>query len=220
MFTLAIAWELLDGSNPCTGVRRNPEQNRERYLTADELARLVAVLDAWPTQRVPNLMRLALMTGARKSELLGLPWSELDLEAGVWWKPSSRTKNARVHRVPLSRPVVALLVDMKVNRGSSRFVFPGVGETRHMVDPQREWTRIRAAAGLTDFRMHDLRHSHASLAISSGSTLAVVGGLLGHRTAQQTQRYAHLMDHAGREASEKVSAIVTGADAEVIKIRR
>jgi integrase len=199
MFSLTVRWEMID-VNPVTGLERNREETRERYLSGPELQRLVEVLADWPNQRVANLIRVLLLTGCRKSEALGMRW----------------------YRLPLSGAVRQLLIAIRASSTNSPFVFRGASASGHMVDPQRPWTAIRRAAQLVDLRLHDLRHSHASLAISSGSTLAIVGGLLGHQTPSVTMRYAHLLDHAARAATEKVSAIVGGAGepAEVVKIRR
>jgi hypothetical protein len=101
LFNVAVrkGWR---ADNPCKGIRKAPEQPRSRYLTAAELRRLTAVLDKLPNQEVANVVRLLLLTGARRGEVLGARWSDFDLEAGVWTKPSAHTKQRRVHRVPLS----------------------------------------------------------------------------------------------------------------------
>ncbi len=123
MFNLAIRWEYR-ADNPVTGLVFNPEPPRHRYLTEDEIRRLTAVLADHPNRRCANVIRLLLLTGARKGEVMKATWDQFDLEGGVWTKPSSHTKQRREHRVPLSAAVVALL------RGISSIWRAGCGPSR------------------------------------------------------------------------------------------
>ena len=94
-------------------MRKNPENQRERYLTPEEVDRLLTDLTASPYQSSANAIRLLILTGARRNEVLGAMWAEFDLAAGIWAKPASRTKQGKLHRVPLSVAAIQLLVDMK-----------------------------------------------------------------------------------------------------------
>ena len=108
LFSLAIKWGWRD-NNPCRGIERNPEEERERYLTKLELVRLIDVLDNYEDQQAADIVRLLLLTGARKSEVLEAEWRQFDLDEGVWVKPSSHTKQKKLHRAPLNAEAIALL---------------------------------------------------------------------------------------------------------------
>jgi len=132
MFALSIRWGMR-ADNPAKGVERNPEERRQRYLSGDELRRLTEALVGHASQAAANAVRLLLLTGARRSEVLGATWEHFDLEAGVWTKPSSHTKQKSQHRVPLSAPARQLLTEIKEaaeksasakGRAPSPYVFP------------------------------------------------------------------------------------------------
>jgi len=202
MFNEAIRWEWTD-ANPVKGVRKYPEEPRHRYLTPDELRRLAAVLDELEDQEQANFFRLLVLTGARKGEVMSARWRDFDLEAGVWTKPSSHTKQKRLHRTPLSAPTVALLREMK-SRATGEFLFPGKVPGQPVAEVRRWWDQIRQRAGVPDARIHDLRHTYASVLASAGLSLPVIGALLGHTQPSTTARYAHLRDDPLREATEQV----------------
>ena len=214
MFNLAIKWRLRS-DNPAIGIERKPEEKRERYLSPAELTRLAEVLATRPGPSA-NAVRLLLLTGARRMEVLAAEWSQFDLEAGIWTKPASTTKQAKLHRVPLSAPAWQLLVEMRGKAGGSPFLFPGANG-----GPQRDlkkfWASICKAAAIEGARLHDLRHTYASVLASSGLSLPVIGALLGHSQAATTHRYAHLLDDPLRTATERAGAIITGSGgAEVV----
>lgn len=220
MLSLAVRWEWID-RNPAIGIERNPEHGRQRYLSPVELARLVEVLRDWPDQRVADVVRLLLLTGARRSEVTGARWEQIDLAAGTWSKPSSVTKQDRLHNIPLSAPARQLLTAMQANSETvSNFVFPAKTQSGHLED-LKQWPKIRAAAELSDFRLHDLRHSYASFGASSGLSLPILGALLGHSMASTTARYAHLLLDPLRQATDRIGAVVTGGEgAEIVKLPR
>ena len=208
MFNLAIRWEYR-ADNPVSGLVFNPEPPRHRYLTEDEIKRLTAVLADHPNRRCANVIRMLLLTGARKGEVMKAIWDQFDLEGGVWTKPSSHTKQRREHRVPLSAAVVALLRDIRAGQPRfCRFVFPGDPPDHALTEISTFWEGVRRKANILDVRMHDLRHTYASILVSSGLSLPIIGALLGHTQPQTTARYSHLFDHPLREATERVSAVV------------
>jgi integrase len=219
MFALAVRWHMR-ADNPCKGIARNKEHGRERYLTEDELARLLAALDGYRDQRTAAIFRLLLLTGARRGEVLSMQWQDVDLGAGTWAKPHGRTKQKERHTVPLSAAVRTILAGLKPER--SGFIFPaGRGASGHMRTVEKPWKTICEAAGITKLRVHDLRHDYASRLVSAGVSLHIVGGLLGHRKPATTARYAHLTDRALREATERVGAVITGAQpAEIVALDR
>jgi integrase len=216
MFTLAIRWHMLD-SNPCKYVARNKEHHRRRYLSNEELARLTTALANHPQQQVSDAVRLLLLTGARRGEILGATWSQFDLEAGVWSKPPSSTKQKEHHQVPLSAPARELLVRLHEQAGDSPLLFPDRGGRKARGDIDWGWKQICEAAGITGLRVHDLRHSFASQLVSGGASLPLIGSLLGHSNPRTTSRYAHLLDSAQRAAVERVGAIVSGKPSAEIK---
>ena len=119
------------------------------------------------TSRRANIIRLLLLTGARSGEVRGMRWDQLDLDAGVWTKPGSTTKQKTEHRVPLSAPARQLLVELnEASAGGAEHVFPGRGGDGHRSDIQNDWTAICEAAGISEARMHDLRHTYASVLAS------------------------------------------------------
>jgi integrase len=230
-FSLAIRWQMR-GDNPAKGVERNPEERRYRYLTGDELRRLTEALAVHPSQSAANAVRLLLLTGARRGEVLAATWDQFDLEAGLWIKPSSHTKQKREHRVPVSAPARQLLAEMraKADRRAeekgclpSPYVFPARTGDGPMVEIKAAWAALCKAAGLDGVRLHDLRHTYASVLASAGLSLPVIGALLGHTQPGTTARYAHLFDDPLRAATERVGAIITGSDkpggAEVVPMR-
>jgi integrase len=219
MFNLGIAWGAVS-SNPARGVARFQEYRRERYLTPDEISRLAKVLATHPERASANAVRLLLLTGARRGEILGMRWDELDLDSGVWIKPASRTKQRALHRVPLSPAAIEILREIKTaaeakisaakKRGrivpQSQFVFPSGDEPD--AGPIREikkfWSSVCRKSGIKA-RLHDLRHTNASILASAGMSLPLIGALLGHSNAATTQRYAHLQNQPLRAATGMVA---------------
>jgi integrase len=202
MYGEAVTWKWAE-RNPCVGLKRNIEQERERLLSDSELARLMAVLDAYPDQRMANFFRLLLWTGARAGETRRATWERFDLEAGIWRKPGTSTKTGKDNVIPLSEPARKLLIKIRNGQdGVETHVFPGDGPDGELVKYADHWDRIRKAAGVPDVRPHDLRHCYASSIASSGFDLPVIGKLLGHRSAATTRRYAHLVGGILKEATE------------------
>lgn len=221
MFSLAVKWEMR-GDNPARGIELVPEQKRERFLSPAEIGRLSAVLQDHPERVSANAVRLLLLTGARRGEVLGATWSQFDLGAGVWLKPAATTKQKKDHRLPLSAPALQLLVDLKAeaDRENERrrrdrlppitHVFPG-RDGRPLQDIKRFWSSVSRRADIEGVRLHDLRHTYASILASAGLSLPIIGQLLGHTQPATTARYAHLMDDPLRAAAERAAAILAGA---------
>ena len=158
-----------------------------------------------------------LLTGARKGEVLSARWGDIDLEAGIWTKLGSTTKQKSDHVAPLSAPALQLLKEIQQQQTAKQrtlgtFVFPADSESGHTVDIKGFWGKLRRDAGIANIRMHDLRHSFASQLASSGKSLLMIGALLGHSDPSSTARYAHLFQDPQRAASEKVGAAIAAAD--------
>jgi integrase len=224
MLSLAIKWEIRT-DNPAKGIERTPEEKRERYLSPAEIARLADVLATHPERTSAYAVRVLLLTGARRGETLNSRWQDFDLAAGGWTKPAATTKTAKLHRVPLSAPALALLTERKAeaDRENARRVRDGLPPIEHAFPslngkPLRElkhfWSSVRSKAGLPSVRLHDLRHTYASILASSGPSLPIIGQLLGHTQTATTARYAHLLDDPLRKATETAAAIIAGVGKE------
>jgi integrase len=227
MMNLAERWGLRpDGTNPARHVERYREQARERYLDADELRRLGAALamaettpvlvpgEAEPRMLSPFALaaiKLLILTGARRGEILALKWQHVHVEQGVLFLPESKTGRKPVF---LNAPARAVLEAVPRVEGNP-YVIVGGRKARGLVNITETWYAVRALGGLKDVRLHDLRHSLASVGAGAGLSLPVIGGLLGHTQAQTTKRYAHLAAEPLRAAAElvgeKISAAMRGA---------
>lgn len=224
MFSLAMKWSWrID--NPVKGIERYQEEHRERWLSDNELGRLLGVLSTHPNQRAANAVRFQLLTGARIGEVLSARWLDINMTRGVWIKPSHHTKQKRTEHLPLSVPALALLAEMRERAGEGdRYLFPANAPGKPLQGIKKFWRNITEQAGLEDYRLHDNRHTHASHLVSSGLSLEIVGRLLGHTNPLTTQRYAHLADAPLRAAAErfgsKMAALQETRQAEIIPIPR
>ena len=203
MLTLSVRWGWR-ADNPATGVCRYQEEKRHRWLSNDELKRLIQALDQHSNQSAANAIRLQLLTGARIGEVLNAEWQDFDLKRGVWVKPSHHTKQKRTEHLPLSEAAVELVRTIR-RQHNSQFLFPSSKIDAPIRDLKRFWKSIVLTADLKNYRIHDNRHTHASHLVSSGLSLVVVGRLLGHTNPITTQRYAHLADEPLREAAEVIA---------------
>lgn len=213
MFNLAEVWGLRpDHSNPCLHVKKFPEQKRERFLSIEEYATLGKALleieaEGSETQSSINAIRLLMLTGCRLGEIMTLKWDHVNLKALEFRLPDSKTGAKVVH---IGQDVAEVLE--KVERVENNpWVITGKKEGRRLTDLQHPWRRIRARAGLDGLRIHDLRHSYASGALSLGEGLPMIGKLLGHTQIQTTARYAHLANSPIKAAASKVSGFIASA---------
>jgi integrase len=215
MFNLAEIWGLRpDGSNPCRHVPKYREHKRERYLSQVELQRLGNVLadaelNGTETPHIIAAFRLLILTGCRLGEIQTLQWGFIT-DQGMEL-PDTKTGARRIPLPSAARAVLSTLARVDGNP----YVIVGKVAGKHATDFQHPWRRIRERAGLTGVRIHDLRHTYASNAVSSGMPIQMVGRLLGHTQIQTTMRYAHLADEpvkqAAEENAERLSALVSGA---------
>jgi integrase len=211
-FNLAEVWEWRpDGSNPTRHVKRFKEEKRERFLSSRELKRLSAYLveaerSGKEGPETIAALRLLILTGCRRGEILNLRWQDVDFEARCLRLPDSKT-GAKV--VFLNAPALQVLAGVKHHEGTD-LVLPGRSPGRPITlkDP---WERIRKAVNLEDVRIHDLRHTYASVGVSSGLSLSVIGGLLGHSQLATTERYSHLADDPVRQGAERIGAAIEAA---------
>jgi integrase len=266
-FSWAARHDLYSGANPARDVEKYPEDKRKRYLAPAELAAIGHVLQAHEeTQPVPVLAaRLLLLTGMRRSEVLGLTWAEVDMP-GVMIRLQDSKTGAK--EIPLTAPALeTLAAAQKLREHQNPHVFPGQKPGSHLIGIHKVWYRWRAEAALrlwaddettaplvevatgetpqervasvqqrageqgvtlpqapVDVRLHDFRHSFASVGASGGDSLLILGSILGHASASTTARYAHLQDDPRRAAAEriasKVAAGLRSQPGEVVPLNR
>jgi integrase len=209
MFSLAEVWGLRpDGSNPCRHVERFPERKRERMLSPAELARLGDALASFEgSPYAVAAVKLLVFTGARVGEVLGLRWDWIDFERGEARLPDSKSGAKTLHLPP---PALAVLADV-LRLDGNPYVIVGQRPGAPITNLQKAWEVIRAAAGLDDVRLHDLRHAFASVAASSGMGLPIIGKMLGHTQAATTARYAHLASDPVKAAAAAVAGKIAAA---------
>ena len=210
MYKLAEGWGLVpEGVNPCRSLVKYPGRRRERFLTEAEFMRLGSVLDnveAKGGASAPAVaaIRLLILTGCRKSEILTLRWEDVAPDENELRLPDTKT-GARA--VSLSPAAVKLLAGLPRLPGNP-WVIPGRKPGGRLSSLDYVWRIIRAQAGLEDVRIHDLRHSYASRALALGESLPMIGKLLGHSQIQTTARYAHLARDSVKEAAERIAASI------------
>ena len=197
LYSLAQTWEWTN-RNPGRGIRRNKEQPRQDFMSANEMARL---MEALPFTESGDLIRVLLLTGCRLGEAKSMAWAQI--KDGVWTKPATSTKQRREHRIPLSNAVIEIVERQPIR---SPLVF-----TREDGSPVKDiratWKWVFKRAGIKRVRVHDARHSFAALLASSGASLQIIGKMLGHSTPAMTARYAHISDPALKEAAEIVAKL-------------
>ncbi len=213
LFNLAEEWKLRTGGNPCRFVRKYREEKRERFLTEAEFRHLGAVLSEMEAKgRLPvypaAAIRLLMLTGCRRNEIVELQWKHVDLDSGELKLADSKT-GARL--VPLSPAAARVLAELPRIAGNP-WVIPGTKKPeKPLSDLNHYWDRVRAEADLADVRLHDLRHSFASRALALGESLSMIGKLLGHNKIETTSRYAHLARDSIKASSARVADSI-GAD--------
>ena len=195
-----------EGTNPCVGIKRYRRQGRERFLTAAEFRQLGAMLARHEIRRpqVVAIIRLLLLTGCRKGEIITLKWRYY--REGNLFLPDSKVGPRTVWLSSAAREVLDSVPRSPV------WVFPSpqTDGCLTVATLDRAWQRMRAEADLRDVRLHDLRHSYASLALAQGETVLTIGRLLGHRDPATTLKYTHMSDGFVREAVDIVGAALEG----------
>ena len=218
MYGWAISRDMAE-KNPCQSVQRLADGRRDRYLSLDEARRLFSAMDELERTGVINplhadCLRLIAYTAARKGEIMGLKWSEVDADNQRLLLPPARHKTGGANRpkaIPLSNDCMTILERCRRHAGTSAYVFPIEPDgDMHIKTLAYTWDKVMAKAGITDFRIHDLRHAYASFAINAGFSLKAIGENLGHARASTTERYAHLLLDARRPVSEVVANAYKG----------
>ena len=207
MLKLAVAWGIRpDGTNPCRHIKRYKEEKRSRFLSVEEVTRLGKALRRAEQKKehssfVVAAFRLLLLTGARLGEILSLRWEYVDTDHHCLHLPDSKTGKKVVY---LNEPALAILNNLP-RLEKNPYVLPGARPGKPLVTLQKAWVAISTRANLEDVRIHDLRHSFASVGAGAGLGLPIIGALLGHRQAETTQRYAHVANDPLKHASNLIS---------------
>lgn len=192
--------------NPARGIKRFKDGQVERFLSEDELSRLGAALSAMESDGEVSpfaaaAIRLLLFSGARRGEILGLKWDWVDFERGLIVLPDSKTGRKPIY---LSAPAQEILSKLPRFEGNP-FVICAEKPGKHLADLKRPWARLCEKAGITNLRVHDLRHNFASAGATGGLSLHLIGKLLGHLRTETTARYSHLADDPIRAANERIA---------------
>jgi integrase len=201
--------------NPASKVKLNNIKARERYLDDVELARLGKAVGEMEAEGVNaaslTIARLLALTGARKNEIAGLRWRYVDFQRSALILPDSKT-GARL--IPLGAPALAVLMawgEHFDNLGGDQYVFPAERGGGFHDGVYKVWRRLREKAGLSEVRLHDLRHTHASTGVALNQSLHIVGKILGHRKPETTARYSHLALDPVRAAADQTAKRVANA---------
>lgn len=215
IFNLAISWEIIE-KNPALGIKKFAENKRERYLNEKEISDLWSTLEQSPNKIASYAIKLILLTGSRKSEVLSARWGDFDLKNKLWLKPAILTKQKKSLHIPLNDEAIKILSDMKdqiINDdelenckneivSSKQFLFYNPKTKSNVQDIKKYWANICKKANIKNATIHDLRHTFASILVNSGVGLEIIGRLIGHSNINTTQRYAHLTNDALKKVIE------------------
>ena len=207
VLNVAIQWDMLE-KNVLKNIPLLMVDNQvENYLKEDQLVRLVEVLRSDENRPVCHILMFLLSTGSRLNETIQAKWSQVDTENGVWRIPASNSKSKRTRSVPLNDSALWVLEQARM-QGNFEHIFANPATGKPFVTITRVWYRIRKQVGISHLRIHDLRHSFASLLVSGGRSLYEVQQILGHSDPKVTMRYAHLSTKALQAAASSASVLV------------
>lgn len=205
-------WKLYTGENPCIGIEKFKENSRERFVTGEELPRFMAAVEKLDNQDFKHFVLLSLYTGARRANVLAMRWQDLNFHAGILTVPSEFSKNGSALTVPLTTVARNILERRKASMTVvSPYVFPANSVSGHMAPPNKRWKTLLADAEITDLRLHDLRRSIGSWAAMGGTSLPIIGKMLGHKTSQATTVYARLQFDPVKVAMESATSAMEKA---------
>jgi integrase len=223
IFELAKKWGFVPDNfkNPARNIDKYNETSRDRWVEPNELPKLAKAIDEEENEFVRAALWLYLLTGVRKSELLGAKWGDINFDRNELRLED--TKAGRTHHVPLSSPALSLIETIP-RLDSNPYLLPGRRKGKHLVNISAPWNRVREKAGTQDVRLHDLRRTVGSWIAQSGNSLHLIGKILNHSNASTTQVYARLTQDNARVALEAHGKQIMGAAGkepigEVIKIR-
>ena len=208
LFGHATECRLFKGANPAQGIKKFHENKRDRFLQSDELPAFFQALAQESNETIRDYFLVSLLTGARRSNIQAMQWSEIHLERGEWRIPT--TKNGDSQTVTLTTEVVEIL---RARQGTNpTWVFPGSGVTGHLVEPKKAWKRVLERAGIANLRIHDLRRILGSWQAKTGASLVIVGKSLNHKSPSTTAIYARLdLDPVRESVDRATSAMLVAA---------
>lgn len=211
IFSLAIQWGYCE-KNPASGINKFQENNKhQRFLSNDEIRQLFNAADADGNVYAAAYIKILLLTGVRRSEGLGMKWEHLQLTGPkqLWYIPHTKTGKSRY---VILNPMALHILESLPKVAGNPYVFPGKVEGQPIHNPIKAFKRIIDRAGIEQsFRLHDLRHTHASLIINNGGTLYDVQAALAHANSSISERYAHLSEESRQKTSHNLSAVIAGA---------
>ena len=224
MFTMAKDNGWTD-SDPTKDVAKFPEEERQRYLSDKEISKLAKALEAEKQNPNSKIIRLIFSTGSRKSEVLSAKWQDFDLEKGAWFKKAAATKQKKDSYIPLNEEALGIVKSLRKNRlsnkaletaqelivSSEEFLFYNPKTKTNVKDIKAFWKKLCISAGIKNARIHDLRHTFASILVNEGVSLQVAGKLMGHSDTRTTERYSHLVNSTLKQATDLFSRKVKNA---------
>lgn len=216
IFTLAIDWGVCE-MHPVKSIKPLKENNQKQdFLSIDEIKTLLIAAKEDENQTVAALIQFLILTGLRKSEALNLQWSDINTHQKLAFLRETKSGRARV--IHLSTAAYSLLQSLQVHQSKSPFVFINLKTGMQLVNPQKAFKRILKRAGLpSHWRIHDLRHFAASVAINNGASLYDVQHMLGHASPNTTQRYAHLSTSRLRDVNEQLAHSIFNQSEQLIQ---
>ena len=227
MYNKAInEWRIWKGENVAHGIKKFPEQSRDRFIQGEELPKFFKALAEEENTTMRDYFLLSLLTGARRSNVLAMQWKDVSLKREEW--RIEETKSGVPQTVTLSPEALDVLRNRARNIRASEpktFVFPSNGKSGHLIEPKKGWQRILERAGIDDLRIHDLRRTLGSWQAKTGASLAIIGKSLNHKNQNTTTIYARLdLDPVRESVNTATNAMMVAAglkgDAKVVKINR
>jgi integrase len=209
LLSLSCQWGFLE-RNVLKGIQllNGGDSHVEHYLDTDQIKKLIEVLDAHPHLMASWILKCLLSTGMRFSEVTGGRWQEIDLDAGIWRVPAERSKSKKAMVKYLNESAKHVL-QMVGTQGKSEYVFPNPKTDKPYTTITRVWYRLRKLAKIpANVRIHDMRHTYASLLVNAGRSLYEVQRLLSHQSPTTTMKYAHLSSKTLQEAAGAASILV------------
>ena len=206
MMNLAEKWEYRPlNTNPCIHVDRYKEKPRETFLSMQELERIGSAMRQLrdvESKYILTAIKMLMLTGCRTGEILSLRWEQIDFQTQKMNLLDTKTGARSIHLSPASIDVLHSLPS------TEGYVFKSSIQNKKLTTLRHVWKKICKLAKINDVRVHDLRHTYASYAVSKGYSLPIVSKMLGHADIKTTQRYAHLMDDPVNQAIDKTSDLL------------
>ncbi len=209
-------------SNPALGIRRNKENERDRFIQGDELPRFFKALAEEENQTIRDYLLVALLTGARSTNVKSMRWENINFDRAEW--RIEETKNGTSQVVTLSPECLEVLQNRKPV-GNAEFVFPGNGKTGFLQEPKKGWKRVLDRAQIKNLRIHDLRRTLGSWQAKEGASLVIIGKSLNHKNQATTAIYARLDQNPVRDSVNRATSAIMAAaglknDADITPIRK